>query len=380
MQFTQVIGQDRVRDNLIEMVRQNRLSHALLFLGHEGNGGLPMALAFAQYVVCEKRDGNIPDSCGVCAACVKAKQLVHPDIHFSYPVIPKKAGDKPVSSDYGAEWREFIAQYPYGNAYDWLQFIGAENKQGNITAQECSEINHKLSLKSFESGYKIVVLWMPEYLGNEGNKLLKLIEEPPADTLFLLVAENESLILPTILSRTQLVKIPLPETADIVRALMERSGLGVEQAGQIAVLCEGNYHEALQLIRHADDDWQGVLRDWLNAVLKSGPVAQVKWIDEMSKSGRERQKQFLRYFNHLLEQAVRLRYLDAGEMPMPEGEKDIASRLNKIADIGQQKAIIEELDNAAYYIERNAHARMLFHALTIKLYHILAEKKVARVS
>jgi DNA polymerase-3 subunit delta' len=380
MQFVQVIGQDRVRDNLIEMVRKNRLGHALLFLGHEGSGALPMALAFAQYVVCEKRDENATDACGVCAACVKANRLIHPDIHFSYPVIPKKAGDKPVSSDYSAEWREFIEQYPYGNAYDWLQFIGAENKQGNITAQECNDINRKLSLKSFESGYKILVLWMPEYLGNEGNKLLKLIEEPPADTLFLLVAENESLILPTILSRTQLVKIPLPETADIVRALMERSGLGAEQARQIAVLAEGNYHEALQLIRHADDDWQGVLRDWLNAILKSGPVAQVKWIEEMGKSGRERQKQFLRYFNHLLEQAVRLRYLDAGEMLMPEGEKDIALRLNKIADIGQQKAIIQELDNAAYYIERNAHAKMLFHALTIKLYHILAEKKIARVN
>jgi DNA polymerase III subunit delta' len=380
MQFAQVIGQGTVRDNLIEMVRQNRLSHALLFLGHEGSGALPMALAFAQYVVCEKKDGITPDACGVCAACVKANRLVHPDIHFSYPVIPKKAGDKPVSSDYSAEWREFIRQYPYGNAYDWLQFIGAENKQGNITSQECNDINRKLSLKSFESGYKIIVLWMPEYLGNEGNKLLKLIEEPPPDTLFILVAENESLILPTILSRTQLVKIPLPETADIVRALIERLGLGAEQARQIAVLSEGNYHEALQLIRHADDDWQGVLRDWLNAVLKSGPVAQVKWIEEISKSGRERQKQFLRYFNHLLEQAVRLRYLDAGEMPMPEGEKDIALRLNKIADIGQQKAIIQELDNAAYYIERNAHARMLFHALTIKLYHILAEKKVVVVN
>jgi DNA polymerase-3 subunit delta' len=221
---------------------------------------------------------------------------------------------------------------------------------------------------------------MPEYLGNEGNKLLKLIEEPPADTLFLLVAENDSLILPTILSRTQLVKIPLPETADIARALVDRSGLEAERARQIAVLSEGNYHEALQLLRHADDDWQGVLREWLNAVLKNGPVAQVKWIEEMSKSGRERQKQFLRYFNHLLEQAVRLRYMDAGQLPIPEGEKDIALRLNKIADIGQQKAIIEELDNAAYYIERNAHAKMLFHALTIKLYHILAEKKVARVS
>ena len=379
MQFAQVIGQGRVRDNLIDMVRQNRLSHALLFLGAEGSGALPMALAFAQYVVCERADGG-PEACGVCPSCVRAKQMIHPDIHYSYPVIPRKPGDKPVSSDYSSEWREFIGQYPYGNAYDWLQFIGAENKQGNITAQECNEIIHKLSLKSFESGYKILILWMPEYLGNEGNKLLKLIEEPPPDTLFLLVAENESLILPTILSRMQLVRIPLPETADIEQALADRSGLGAEQARQIAVLCEGNYHEALQLVRHADDDWQGVLRDWLNAVLKSGPIAQVKWIDEISKSGRERQKQFLRYFNHLLEQAVRLRYLDAAQLPIPDGEKDFALRLNKIADIGQQKAIIEELDKAAYYIERNAHAKMLFHALTIKLYHILAEKKLVRVS
>src|SRR3984885_14828059 len=291
MQFSQVIGQQQVRDNLTEMVRQNRLSHALLFLGHEGSGALPMALAFAQYVVCERTNGNSEDACGVCPSCIKASRLVHPDIHFSYPVIPRKPGDKPVSTDYGSEWREFIAQYPYGNAYDWLQFIGAENKQGNITAHECNDIIHKLSLKSFESGYKILLMWMPEYLGNEGNKLLKLIEEPPADTLFLLVAENESLILPTILSRTQLVKIPLPDAGDIERALVERAGLEPVRARQIAVLCEGNYHEALQLVRHADDDWQGVLREWLNAILKTGPVAQVKWIDEISKSGRERQKQ-----------------------------------------------------------------------------------------
>jgi DNA polymerase-3 subunit delta' len=222
-------------------------------------------------------------------------------------------------------------------------------------------------------------MWMPEYLGNEGNKLLKLIEEPPANTLFLLVAENESLILPTILSRTQLVKMPLPDEADIARALIERAGLEAGQARQIAILCEGNYHEALQLIRHADDDWQGVLREWLNAILKTGPLAQVKWIDEMAKSGRERQKQFLRYFNHLLEQAIRLRCIGDGPTPVPDGEKDIALRLNKIADIGQQKAIIEELDRAAYYIERNAHAKMLFHALTIKMYHILAEHKLAHL-
>ena len=379
MSFTSVIGQEPVKRKLVEMVRHNRLSHALLFLGPEGSGALPMALAFAQYVVCEKAGDNDTDACGVCPSCVKASKLIHPDIHYAYPVIPKKAGDKPVSTDYIQEWREFIRQYPYGNSYDWLQFIGAENKQGNITAHECNDIIHKLNLKSFESGYKILIMWMPEYLGNEGNKLLKLIEEPPANTLFVLVAENESLILPTILSRTQLVKMPLPDETDIAKALIERSGLEATQARQIAVLCEGNYHEALQLIRHADDDWQGVLREWLNAILKTGPLAQVKWIDEIAKSGRERQKQFLRYFNHLLEQAIRIRCIGDGPMTIPDAEKDIALRLNKIADIGQQQAIIEELDKAAYYVERNAHAKMLFHALTIKLYHILAEHKLARV-
>jgi len=378
MSFTSVIGQAPVKQHLVELVHSNRLSHALLFLGPEGSGALPLALAFAQYVVCEQPRAG--DACGVCPSCVKAKQLIHPDIHYSYPVIPKKSGDKPVSTDYGAEWREFIGQHPYGNAYDWLQFIGAENKQGNITAQECNDIIHKLNLKSFESGYKILIMWMPEYLGNEGNKLLKLIEEPPANTLFLLVAENESLILQTILSRTQLVKVPLPETADIEQALIERAKVGAEQARPIAVLCEGNYREALQLIRHAEDDWQGVLREWLNAILKNGPIAQVKWIDEISKSGRERQKQFLRYFNHLLEQSIRLRFIGAEGLPIPESEKDIALRLNKIADVGQQQAIIGELDRAAYYIERNAHAKMLFHALTIKVYHILADRKLIVVN
>lgn len=380
MSFKNVVGQEEIRQKLVELVQFNRLSHALLFLGNEGSGALPLALAFAQYTVCERTKGGENDACGICPSCVKASQLVHPDIHFSYPVIPRKPGDKPVSTDYIVEWREFIRQYPYGNAYDWLQFIGAENKQGNITAQECNDIIHKLNLKSFESGYKILVLWMPEYLGNEGNKLLKLIEEPPANTLFILVAENESLILQTILSRTQLVKISLPDTKDIEKALIERAGAGEEQARQIAILCEGNYHEALQLVRHAEDDWQGVLREWLNAILRGGPIAQVKWIDEISKSGRERQKQFLRYFNHLLEQAIRLRFMGDRAPPIPDGERDIALRLNKIADVPQQQAIIEELDRAAYYIERNAHAKMLFHALTIKLYHILADRAIASVN
>ena len=264
--------------------------------------------------------------------------------------------------------------------YDWLQFIGAENKQGNITAHECADIIRKLNLKTFESEYKVLVMWMPEYLGNEGNKLLKLIEEPPPNTLFILVAENESQILPTILSRTQLVKIPALDTEDIAKALTERAKLAPAQARQTAAVSEGNYREAILLIQHAEEDWQGLLRGWLNAILKTGPAAQVKWVDDTSKLGRERQKQFLRYFNHLLEQAIRLQAMGEQNIELPENEKDFAGRLNKIATMEQQQAMIQELDNAVYYIERNANAKLLFHALTIKLYHIIARNELIAVT
>ncbi len=427
MQFKEIIGQQVVKHNLAELVKHNRLSHALLFIGKEGSGALSLAIALSQYMVCEKVNGHWSavtktapslfgdephspltthhspdDACGICPACTKAQQLVHPDIHFSYPVVTKKAGTPPISTDYISEWREYIKGYPYGNVYDWLQFIGAENKQGNITANECNDIIRKLSLKSFESEYKILILWLPEYLGNEGNKLLKLIEEPPPNTLFVLVAENESLILPTIVSRCQLIRIPALDTASVEKALIERNKTEAKLARQTASVCEGNYREALQLIQHADEDWQSLLRDWLNAIMKTGPIAQTKWVEEISKLGREKQKQFLRYFNHLLEQSIRLRVAPSHELrsfPSPpiggsgtpkgseldnpqfsfsiaDNERDFAQRLNKIAGIEQQQAIIEELDRASYYIERNANAKILFHALTIKLYHIIQDKIV----
>lgn len=402
MLFKDVIGQDEVKQHLIDLVTHNRLSHALLFLGKEGSGALPLALAFAEYVTLHFSVSAAPPPPPVAslfgeepagpanaqniqhqsaaeadawtqqqAAYSKTAAMIHPDIHYSYPVIPRKPGDKPLSTDYISEWREFVKLYPYGNAYDWLQFIGAENKQGNITAYECNDIIRKLNLKSFESPYKILLMWLPEYLGNEGNKLLKLIEEPPANTLFLLVAENESLILPTILSRTQLIKVPMPETDAIADALVQRASIDASQAHQLAAVSEGNYREALQLLQHSGEDWESLLREWLNAILKTGPVAQVKWIEEISRQGREKQKQFLRYFTHLLEQSIRLRVMPAAAVSMPEGEKDFAGRLNKIAALHQQQTIVEELDKAAYYIERNANAKMLFHALTIKLHYII---------
>jgi DNA polymerase-3 subunit delta' len=408
MQFTQVIGQKDLKAQLTQMIQQNRLSHALLFLGKEGTGALSLARAFAQYTVCEKVNGKptthnlqptteptlfgepepaaanlqpstinhelLADSCGECAACKKAALLIHPDIHFCYPVVPRKSGDKPISTDYITEWRQFITKYPYGNSYDWLQFIGAENKQGNITSDETKDIVRKMSLKSFEAEYKILIIWMPELLGKEGNKLLKLIEEPPPNTLFILVAENEALILQTILSRTQLIKVPLLHKIEIEAALELREGIALERAEQIAAISDGNYHEALQQLQHAEDDWELLLRDWLNSILKTGPQAQLKWIDEISKIGREKQKQFIKYFTHLLQQAIRQKIAIGHNGAAPINE--FAERLNKFCDITQQQAIITELDQAAYYIERNANAKMLFHALTIKLYHIISNKFV----
>lgn len=399
MQFEKIIGQQEIKKQVVEMVQHNRLSHALLFLSKEGSGALSLAMALAQYITCEKTTVNRPqstapsllfeessslstvdrrlltDSCGTCPSCSKANQLVHPDIHFSFPVVTKKSGTPPLSADYISEWREFVNGYPYGNVYDWLQFIGAENKQGNITANECNDIIRKLSLKSFESEYKILIMWMPEYLGNEGNKLLKLIEEPPPNTLFILVAENESLLLPTIVSRCQMIKIPALETTDIEKTLIEKNNTAPAPARQVASISEGNYREALQLLQHAEDDWQGLLREWLNAILKTGPIAQTRWVEETSRLGREKQKQFLRYFNHLLEQSIRSKIM-GDSISLPDNEKDFAARLNKLADISQQQAIIEELDRASYYIERNANPKILFHALTIKLYHIIQDKIV----
>ena len=417
MLLKDVIGLDETKNQLVQMVQQNRLSHAILMVGKEGCGTLPLSLAFASYVVTMPNpnrspstvdaqpaslfdapglfldevklaapqedllitgDGAIPppDDIASLPAYIKASQLIHPDIHFSFPAIIDEKRKKRISNDYMTEWREFFKQMPYGNVFDWLQFIGAENKQGNISKDECNDIIRKLSLKSFESPWKILIMWMPEYLGKEGNRLLKLIEEPPPNTLFLLVAENEETILPTIISRCQVIRVGTPTNEDIEIALMQRAGVEREKARQISLVAEGNYHEALQMLQHTDADWQALLRQWLNAAIKGTPKMQQDWITEMNDLGREKQKQFLKYFVNLLEQSLRIRILGADRLSLPAEELDFAQRLNKIAGINQQEALVKELEAASYYIERNANGKMLFHALTLKLRSIVLEKTI----
>jgi len=402
MLLSEVIGQEKLKQQLIDMVQHQRLSHAMLFVGPEGAGALPLAIAFAQYIVSLPKEGDNavdmfttdmfattdasptskesnaiigPDEIANLPAYQRAKQLMHPDLHFSFPSITEKSGSKNLSSNFIEAWREFVNGYPYGNVFDWLQFIKAENKQGNISADECNEIIRKLNFKSFESNYKVLVMWMPEYLGKEGNKLLKLIEEPPANTIFILVAGSEENILPTILSRCQMVRVPRLTNEVIEQALINRGKLDPDKAKQVALMADGNYREALHLIQHADADFLNQIRDWLNAILKNGPIAQTKWVDEMSKLGREPQKQFLKYFNHLLEQSIRLKILGEN-LPLDHDLKDFALRINKIAGITQMEAMIDELDRAVYYIERNANPKMLFMAMGIKFYHIIQNKTV----
>ncbi|HUX84837.1 MAG TPA: hypothetical protein VMV20_06360 [Chitinophagaceae bacterium] len=378
MKFHNLIDQERVGKQLTGMVRQGRLSHALLFLGPEGSGALPLAIAFAQYIVCANKTPE--DSCGTCDQCKKAAALVHPDIHFSYPAVKnkEKGREEGISTEYIQEWRRFIRENPYGRVTDWVRSISSENKQGNINARECHEIIHKLSYKSFESEYKILLMWMPEYLEKEGNRLLKLVEEPPPKTLFLFVGQRQEQILGTIVSRTQLVKVPPFPIERVRQALMEKEGVGEGIAGQIARISEGNYAEALELVRDGQEDLLEMLRAWLNAILKHQAIQVSSWVEQMSaaRSGKETQKNFLRYFITLLEHALRLKYLEPGQIALLDQEAEFSKRLMDRIDWIQIREIIRLLDDACYHLERNANSKMLFQALSIRLGYIFSRKPV----
>ncbi|MCU0374820.1 MAG: hypothetical protein MUF24_05880 [Chitinophagaceae bacterium] len=399
--FPDVIGQQHIQQQLVSLVENNRLSHALLFVGSEGSGVLPLAVGFAQYVVSQQAMAKpqpvmVADLFGGMSSLPaepddtagennflgidsKALELIHPDLHFSYPVVKKNpdAGAPSLSGDWAAEWRLFYRQNCYGNLYDWLQFIKAENRQGNISARECDDIMHKLSLKPFESRYKVLVMWMPEMLGNEGNKLLKLIEEPPPDTLFILAAEHEERLLSTIVSRCQLVRIPPIKPDDLAAALAQRHNLGMEKALQIALISNGSYREAVQLLEHHEENWNNLLRDWLNAALLKAKAGtnpfgeQNRIIGELAALGREKQKQLLLYFLELIEQSLRLRLVGEANLMLPPQEAEFAARINKMAGPSTLAAMAEILEPAIYHIERNANGKMLFHSLTIRLRYLL---------
>lgn len=366
MLLKQIVGQKQAKDDLLRMWNDDRFPHALLIMGREGTGGLPLTLSFIQYIFCtDKKEG---DACGNCDQCSKISKLEHPDIHLSYPAISPKPNTKALSKYFIQEFREFISQTPYGTTYDWLQFINAENKQGNIPAEECRSIIETLSLKSYEGYKKVQIIWRPEYLGKEGNILLKLIEEPPADTLLFLVAESVEEILPTILSRTQVLKLAPIDAADIANGLTERSLADSRKAAQIAHLSNGSFTEALRLVQHSQNDIFPDVKNLFNLIFTYNRQGISKFVEDWAKAGREQQKNFLHYIIQLLEQAARLRYLHTDNIHMPDEEIEFLKKLTaKNLSTETLYKMVETLSKTSYHIERNAHGKTQLHAMCINM-------------
>ncbi|MCT1523741.1 DNA polymerase III subunit [Sphingobacterium hotanense] len=364
MQFKRIIGHQALKQQLVSTVKENRVSHAQLFLGPEGSGSLALAVAYAQYINCEDKQDD--DSCGKCASCIKYEKLIHPDLHFSYPFFAKKADE--TATTYMEEWRTAFLANPYLSLTHWRGQLEAENKQANINIAEAHDIIKKLSLKSFEAEYKVLIMWLPEYLDTQGNALLKLIEEPPAKTLFLLVAENQDKILNTIISRTQLVKVNKLSHDELTSYLIEEKHINSDRANEIAFIADGNIQEAIdQLAEEANAHFDLLIRWFRFIVTDSGLNIIQLCEEELSKLGRENQKIFLIYSINVLRQIV-LMQNGASDMLFLKGQElDFVKKFAEITSLVQLTEAIDLLEKTHYSVERNANPKILFLDLSLQL-------------
>lgn len=377
MKFTDIIGQKEVRKHLIESYQSGRTAHAQLFLGGEGSGGLALAWAYAQYLLCENPQPD--DACGECNACRKVQKLIHPDLHFSFPTV----GTGKVSNDFIAKWREALLENPYINTEQWLNKIQAEGAQGNINKAECVDIVRKFSFKAVEGRYKILIMWMPEFLEQEGNRLLKLIEEPEPNTVFILVAQQLELILNTVVSRCQVVKIPALPTDLIVQKLVDKYHTTTERAQFIAHLSDGNWNAAQSMLEDVQDQQAKVFLDWFRLCFKGHGQELVQWIDEVHSEkkgirfGRKDQVMFLQYGLHFLRECFIIKQLADAAQPKLQGEElQAAQRLVQRLSVLQIENIMSLLDKHIYFIERNAHSKILFLSLSIELNKVFTTQYV----
>ena len=368
MQFKQIVGQEAIKQRLINSVKENRVSHAQLFLGPPGSGSLPLAVAYAQYLSCEDKQAD--DSCGECSSCRKYQKLMHPDLHFSYPFFAKHKDDTAIS--FIEQWREAFIANPYLSLDTWRGYLEAENKQANINIAECHQIIKKLSFKPFESAYKILILWLPEYLDREGNSLLKIIEEPQPNTLFLLVAQNQDQILNTILSRTQLIKIPALGYDEIKDFLVEKHHQTEEAAAQVAYLSNGNLTEALAMLQDDNNSFHTQFVQWLRLFFGNKGIEIVGFVDQAAKMGRENQKNFLRYGINFLRECCLILSGAGSLVHLPPRELETAQRMANAMSVPLAQGIINELEKAHYHIERNANPKILFLDVSLQIIKLIS--------
>jgi DNA polymerase-3 subunit delta' len=375
MQFIDIIGHQSVKTRLINSVNNGRISHAQLFLGPEGCGNLPMAIAYAQYISCQSKGTD--DSCGQCESCIKFQKLIHPDLHFVFPVASSaEVKDKPTSTKYISQWRAAILEEPYLSLASWQNRIETGNKQLLISKNESESILKVLSLKTYESEYKIMIIWYPERFNiASGNKLLKLIEEPPSKTLFILVAQDSEQIISTILSRTQLVKIGRIKEDILQTELENKYSIESSVAHKISHQSDGNLITAKKLIENSstEEEFHELFKIWMRSAFKGEVAGLITWSENMASTsfGREKQKQFLKYALHLFRESLIKNYGD------PEMERTANNELKFLSNFAPYIHgancidIIELFDDASYHIERNANPKILFLDISLKLTKLL---------
>lgn len=375
MKFAEVIGQQEIKERLIRTVKEQRISHAQLFFGPAGVGKLPLAIAYAQYISCENRSES--DSCGTCPSCVKFEKLIHPDLHFVFPVFTsKEVKSNAVSDNYIEQWRETFRTNPYITENQWYEILGAENKQGLISKHESSAVLRKLSLKSYESEYKILIMWLPEKMNaSSANSLLKLIEEPPEKTIFLLVSENTDVILPTILSRTQMIRVSPLKKESLTGGLREKFPDSPELVDDVVRRSNGNYGAALQMMEsdeldnmHFEEFTFFMRRCYMRDIIEIN-----NWIEKTAGIGRERLKLFLSYGLKMIRENFMLN-LKQGELSfLSRKEEEFSQKFSAFIHQGNVFDLANEFDLAIRHIEANGYARIILLDLAIKTIMLLKQ-------
>ena len=374
MNFSGVPGQKEIKAKLLRSVKEERVSHAQLFAGPEGCGAMALALAYAKYINCENRTDY--DSCGACKSCVKYEKLIHPDLHFVFPVIKGKKATDPISDNYIEEWREFVKRSPYFTLNNWMDSIEVGNAQGMIFASEASEIIKKLSLKSFESDFKIMIIWLPEKMHQAtANKLLKMIEEPPEKTLFLLVSEEPDKVIPTILSRCQQVKIPSFNSSDIEKYLSDRFKMSSEKASDISRVSNGNITRAIELCENEDSSLANLdrFKSLMRFAWKRDIISLINWSEEISTTGREAQKNFISFSMRILRENLMLS-LDQliNNLVFLTGEEaTFSGNFHPFINQNNIYPLTDEFNLVYSHIESNGNAKIIFLDLALKVTRLI---------
>jgi len=372
MFFKDVVGQDETKKRLIRSVNEERISHAQLFSGPEGTGKLAMAIAYAQYISCHTRTDI--DSCGVCPSCHKYQKLAHPDLHFVFPVFNTPKIKNPVSDDFLPEWREIIADSPYFTLSQWLNHINAGNAQGLIYERESDSILRKLNLKSFESEFKVMIIWLPEKMHQAcSNKLLKMIEEPPSKTLFILISENEESVIGTIRSRAQLVKFPFVDKESIRNALSKIEGVKHEIIPDAVHLANGNYIKALEYLNPGEDEqfYFQKFQEMMRQAYKREVLEQIEWAEEMAKIGRDRQKAFFNFALRLIREYFVMNMKQAGMVYLNKEEKDWGTRFAPFINERNIVPFFNEFELAIKHISANGNPRIIFLDTALRMVRLI---------